>query len=221
MSLAELTAELSALTLTGPLAMKAVLFNRDLFLHVARFCELPQLAALSATCKALEESVLDRQTWWHQCERLWPWPSLRSSRDPRGLCRRLKVGDSADTCKLQGLDDLVLLVQIVKPDEEALHFEFNIDKLAMTRSQGEDFDNERDVPWPLVTVSRILHVEYWPDSVERSPSGEIPRARPLRWEDSEASFSAGLDARSAAAEPRHEEALALQQAAMAARGERF
>ena len=77
------------------------------------------------------------------------------------------------------------------------------------------------VPWPLVTVSRILHVEYWPDSVERSPSGEIPRARPLRWEDSEASFSAGLDARSAAAEPRHEEALALQQAAMAARGERF
>ena len=120
--------------------MKAVLFNRDLFLHVARFCELPQLAALSATCKALEESVLDRQTWWHQCERLWPWPSLRSSRDPRGLCRRLKVGDSADTCKLQGLDDLVLLVQIVKPDEEALHFEFNIDELDMTRSR----DNERD-----------------------------------------------------------------------------
>ena len=125
----ELTTELSSLSLTGPALMKAVLFNRDLFLHITRFCELGALGALSATCKALEESVLDRQTWWHQCERLWPQRSLRSCRDPRGLCRRLKEASEWDAPHLRSLGDLVLLIQIVKPDEEALNFEFNVGDL--------------------------------------------------------------------------------------------
>ena len=125
----ELTTALSTLSLTGPALVNAVLFNRDLFLHITRFCELGALGALSATCKALEESVLDRQTWWHQCERLWPQPSLRSCRDPRGLCRRLKEGSTWAAPTLRSLDDLVLLIQIVKPDEEALNFEFNVGDL--------------------------------------------------------------------------------------------
>ena len=56
-ALPQLTAELSTLSLTGPALTNAVLLNRDLFLHITRFCELGALSALSATCKALEESV--------------------------------------------------------------------------------------------------------------------------------------------------------------------
>ena len=62
-SLPELTTELSAISLSGPQAVHAVLFNRDLFLHVTRQCTVPALGALSATCKVLEACVFDRATW--------------------------------------------------------------------------------------------------------------------------------------------------------------
>ena len=141
----ELTTALSTLSLTGPALTNAVLFNRDLFLHITRFCELGALGALSATCKALEESVLDRQTWWHHCERLWPQPSLRPCRDPRGLCRRLKEANTWGECKLRSLHDLLLLIQIVKPDDEVLTYEFNVGDLAK-RYPGNPTDSGLVLP---------------------------------------------------------------------------
>ena len=61
------------------------------------------------------------------------------------------------------------------------------------------------VPWSLPAISRILNVDYWHFTDERSPSGEMPRARPLRWEDSEASSDAEMAVLRAAQQQRLEE----------------
>lgn len=166
-ALPQLTTELSTLSLTGPALTNAVLFNRDLFLHITRFCDLGALGALSATCKVLEESVLDRQTWWHQCERLWLQPSLRSCRDPRGLCRRLKEGSTWAAPKLRSLDDLVLLIQIVKPDDEALTYEFNVGDL-------------RRAEWPPDWSDEELYLLPGLPKLTRNP---IPEDRSQEWRD--------------------------------------